>query len=164
MGFGDFVGFGPGPGWPGAGVGAGDAGGGWPFVTKMTTLAPRICFDPPGGLVFATVPGLPPAGTSCGDTGTECINQDTCLAGACHDNGFKSAGTTCGDPSSGECDSADTCNGAGSCQANHTTDGTNCGDTGTECAEIEPVSSSPFHSRPRNGATSFQIRGRLLMS
>src|SRR5947207_1501414 len=34
----------------------------------MTTVAPRIYFEPPGGFVFATVPGLPPAGTGCGDT------------------------------------------------------------------------------------------------
>ena len=72
-------------------------------------------------------------GTNCGDAGTECINQDTCLAGVCHDNGFKAAGTACGDPTSGQCDAADSCNGAGSCLSNHATDGTNCGDAGTEC-------------------------------
>src|SRR2546428_825569 len=46
---------------------------------------------------------------------------------------FKSAGTVCGDPSSGQCDAADTCNGSGTCQQNHVADGTNCGDAGTEC-------------------------------
>ena len=34
-----------------------------------------------------------PDGTNCGDAGSACVNQDTCLAGACHDNGFKAAGT-----------------------------------------------------------------------
>src|SRR5207253_5669447 len=55
-------------------------------------------------------------GTDCGDAGTECVNQDTCLAGACHDDGFQPAGTPCGDPSSGECDGADRCDGTGPCQ------------------------------------------------
>src|SRR5439155_1242766 len=72
-------------------------------------------------------------GTGCGEGGEECVNQDACLGGACHDNGFKAAGTTCGDASSGECDAADTCNGAGSCESNHVADGTFCGDAGTEC-------------------------------
>src|SRR5207249_4519630 len=58
------------------------------------------------------------AGANCGDAGTECTNQDTCDAnGACVDNGFKTAGTACGDPSSGACDAADTCNGPSSCQS-----------------------------------------------
>jgi len=56
-----------------------------------------------------------------------------CLSGVCYDNGFKAAGTACGDPSSGQCDDADTCDGAGMCLANHVADGTNCGDAGTEC-------------------------------
>src|SRR5262249_53859025 len=74
------------------------------------------------------------AGTDCGDAGTECVVQDTCDgSGACHDNGFRSAGTACGDSSSGECDARDTCNGSGSCQPNHAASGTSCGDAGTEC-------------------------------
>ncbi len=74
-----------------------------------------------------------PDGTACGDAGTECVNQDTCLAGACADNGFKPSGTACGSGSSGACDNADTCDGSGSCQVNHVADGTACGDAGTEC-------------------------------
>ncbi|HKQ97999.1 MAG TPA: protease pro-enzyme activation domain-containing protein [Candidatus Polarisedimenticolia bacterium] len=72
-------------------------------------------------------------GTSCGDTGTECTNQDTCLAGVCNDNGFRPGGTACGDPSSAECDAADSCSGTGACVTNHVADGTSCGDTGTAC-------------------------------
>src|SRR5256712_5023116 len=66
-------------------------------------------------------------GTNCGDAGTECTNQDTCLAGACHDNGFKSAGTACGGSATSACDHADTCNGCGTCQPNHLPAGTYCG-------------------------------------
>ena len=55
-------------------------------------------------------------GSSCGDTGSDCVNQDTCQSGACQDNGFPPAGTSCtGVPVSGPCDAADTCNGTGSC-------------------------------------------------
>ena len=51
-------------------------------------------------------------GGSCGDAGTECTNQDTCLAGACHDNGFKPSTTTCtGTSNGGVCDGTDHCSG-----------------------------------------------------
>jgi len=79
-------------------------------------------------------------GTNCGDAGGACTNQDTCLAGACHDNGFKSAGTACGSSSSGQCDAADTCNGSGTCQLNHVADGTSCGDAGTKCTNQDTCS------------------------
>ena len=72
-------------------------------------------------------------GSNCGDAGTECTNQDACMSGLCQDNGFKDAGTTCGDGSDTECTDPDTCNGAGSCQANNTVDGSNCGDAGGAC-------------------------------
>ena len=74
----------------------------------------------------ACVPNHVSDGTACGVTGTECKNQDSCLAGVCHDNGYKPAGTGCGDPSSGECDLADSCNGSGTCLPNHATNGTSC--------------------------------------
>src|SRR5439155_175166 len=83
------------------------------------------------------------AGTNCGDAGTECVNQDTCdSSGACHDNGFKTSGTACGDPSSGQCDSPDTCNGSGTCQSNHIAAGTNCGDAVPEALTIDTCDSS----------------------
>ncbi len=72
-------------------------------------------------------------GTNCGDAGTACVHQDTCLDGACHDNGFAGAGTACGSSSTGPCDNADTCNGAGVCQTNNVGDGTLCGDAGSAC-------------------------------
>src|SRR5436309_2613436 len=82
----------------------------------------------------ACQPNHAASATNCGDAGTECTNQDTCDAnGACVDNGFKTAGTACGDPSSGQCARPDTCNVSGACAANHATTGTNCGDAGTEC-------------------------------
>ena len=86
-----------------------------------------------------------PDGTNCGDAGSACVNQDTCLAGACHDNGFKAAGIACGDPSSGQCDGPDTCDGAGSCQANHAADGTNCGDAGTQCTNQDTCLAGACH-------------------
>ncbi len=67
-------------------------------------------------------------GTFCGDAGSACVNQDTCLDGFCHDNGFAPAGAACGDPSSAQCDDADTCSGSGACQANQAAAGTACGD------------------------------------
>ena len=56
--------------------------------------------------------------SSCGDTGTECIVQDTCDgAGTCVDNGFVAATTSCGDTAT-ECSDQDTCNGSGTCVVN----------------------------------------------
>jgi len=78
--------------------------------------------------------GFETGGSSCGDTGTDCIVQDTCDgAGTCDDNGFVSSGTGCGDASDTECTDPDTCDGAGTCDDNHETSGASCGDTGTDC-------------------------------
>jgi hypothetical protein len=55
-----------------------------------------------------------PDGTACNDPGTQCRNQDTCVAGVCQDNGFKSAATPCtGASQAGACDNdaADHCSG-----------------------------------------------------
>jgi Dictyostelium (slime mold) repeat len=82
------------------------------------------------------VPNLAADGTLCGDAGTQCINQDTCAAGLCHDNGFVAAGMACGDPSSGQCDAADSCNGSGVCGANHVASGTSCND-GEACTNAD---------------------------
>jgi hypothetical protein len=82
------------------------------------------------------VPNLAPDGTLCGDAGTQCINQDTCTAGACHDNGFVAAGMACGDLSNGQCDAADSCNGSGVCGANHAASGTSCND-GEACTNAD---------------------------
>src|SRR5687767_2859479 len=71
-------------------------------------------------------------GTTCGDAGTECVRQDTCLAGGCQDNGFAAAGDACGDASSGACDAADGCDGSGVCLENHAAGGTTCDDV-EEC-------------------------------
>ncbi|HUS10184.1 MAG TPA: hypothetical protein VMZ30_06935 [Pyrinomonadaceae bacterium] len=80
-------------------------------------------------------------GTNCGDAGTECTNQDTCSAGVCHDNGFKSAATACGSSSDTACDNPDHCSGTdGSCVPNHAADGTNCGDAGTQCTNQDTCS------------------------
>ena len=74
------------------------------------------------------------AASTCGDTGTECVVQDTCDgAGNCDDNGFVTSGTGCGSSTTNACTAADTCDGAGNCQANDSAVGTNCGDAGTEC-------------------------------
>ena len=84
-------------------------------------------------------------GTNCGDAGTQCTNQDTCLAGACHDNGFKAVGTACGSSSSGQCDDPDTCDGSGTCTPNHKPDGTNCGDAGTQCTNQDTCLAGACH-------------------
>jgi hypothetical protein len=77
-----------------------------------------------------------PAGTNCGDAGTECVNQDTCDgSGSCTDNGFKAAGTGCGDPSWSDCDNPDSCNGSGVCLANYKAAGTACTDDGNVCTD-----------------------------
>src|SRR2546428_12556056 len=49
------------------------------------------------------------------------------------DNGFKSAGTPCGNPADTECTNPDTCNGSGTCLTNDEPAGTPCGDAGTAC-------------------------------
>ena len=73
-------------------------------------------------------------GSTCGDDGTECTNQDLCDgAGSCSDNGFQSAATDCGDAGT-ECINQDKCDGAGSCSDNgFQSAATDCGDAGTEC-------------------------------
>src|SRR5439155_9260528 len=86
-----------------------------------------------------------PNGTFCGDAGTQCTNQDTCLAGVCHDNGFQPAGTACGDPTSNACTAPDTCNGSGACQANNSADGTFCGDAGTQCTNQDTCLAGVCH-------------------
>ncbi|MDH5674481.1 MAG: hypothetical protein OEZ06_20305 [Myxococcales bacterium] len=74
------------------------------------------------------------SGASCGDAGDECTVADTCDgAGSCTDNGFLTAGTSCGDASDTECSAPDSCDGAGACLANHATSGASCGDAGDEC-------------------------------
>ena len=62
--------------------------------------------------------GLPLTGPSCGDTGDQCTNQDTCVSGTCNDNGFNPSGTACGSSSDTVCDNPNTCNGAGTCNDN----------------------------------------------
>ena len=84
-------------------------------------------------------------GTVCGEVDSDCEKPDTCLAGACHDNGVKPAGVACGDSSSNPCDAPDACNGSGFCQANHATDGTACGDSGTECVNQDSCVAGTCH-------------------
>lgn len=84
-----------------------------------------------------------PAGTSCGDTGTECVNQDTCDgSGACSDQGFAESGTTCGDATDTECNNPDSCNGAGVCRPNYEISGTSCGDAGSACVSQDTCNGS----------------------
>jgi hypothetical protein len=84
------------------------------------------------GVDGSCVPNHEADGTNCGDAGTECTNQDTCLAGVCNDNGFKGAGTPCGSSADTACDNPDTCNGSGTCLTNNEANGTAC-DDGTVC-------------------------------
>ncbi len=75
-------------------------------------------------------------GSSCGETGSECVNQDTCRAGTCEDNGYEPSTTACGDPTATECTNPDSCDGAGVCLDNHISPGAACGDgTSDECTD-----------------------------
>jgi cysteine-rich repeat protein len=98
-----------------------------------------VCVSAAGGGTMCDVQNGPDD-VPCGDAGTDCTKQDTCLAGLCHDNGFKDAGTVCGDPSSGQCDNPDSCNGSGICQANHVADGMAC-DDGDACTYSDTCNS-----------------------
>src|SRR5206468_3466626 len=116
---------------------------------NQDTCQSGVCLDngfPPAGTPCGALEGVPaggecdspdtcdghgscqanhvPDGSPCGDPEGACVNQDACLAGQCHDNGYKTPGTPCGDATSGACDAADTCDGAGACQANHEPAGT----------------------------------------
>jgi slime mold repeat-containing protein len=76
-------------------------------------------------------------GTVCGEPDGDCDNPDTCLAGACHDNGVQPAGVACGDAASGACDGSDTCDAFGFCEANNFPNGSACGDAGSECVNAD---------------------------
>ena len=81
------------------------------------------------------------AGTACGDAEGECVNADACDgSGACSDNGFKAAGTACGDGSDTTCTSPDTCDGSGACDENHAADGTECRGSEAACDAVETCS------------------------
>ena len=68
---------------------------------------------------------------TCGDAGSECVNQDYCNgSGGCTDNGFKGSGTSCGSASDTDCDNPDTCDGSGVCQPNNELSTVTCGDAG----------------------------------
>jgi len=77
-----------------------------------------------------------PEGAACGDAGSECVNADACLDGVCSENGFRAAGTACGDPSSSQCDGPDGCDGAGLCAPQHASLGTPCND-GLACTAAD---------------------------
>lgn len=72
-------------------------------------------------------------GTVCGQSDGDCQFSDTCQQGTCQDNGFKPAGTSCGDLAAGACNAADSCDSAGFCLTNFAADGASCGDAGGEC-------------------------------
>lgn len=78
--------------------------------------------------------GIPKVeGSSCGDSQTQCTNQDTCsLLGQCIDNGQQPNGSSCGSSSNTECTNADTCF-SGQCNPNNESGGFPCGDAGTAC-------------------------------
>jgi hypothetical protein len=78
-----------------------------------------------------------PDGTPCAEIDSDCEIQNTCLAGACHDNGVKPAGSACGDPAGTQCDAADSCDDSGFCLSNLSPDGSACGDAGSECVNAD---------------------------
>jgi hypothetical protein len=144
----------------------------------MHTFAPAgdACGDPTAGDcnhpdtcdgAGICTPNLAPDGSLCGDAGTECTNQDRCLAGACQDNGFQPAGTACGDPSGGACDHPDACDGAGACATNHAADGTACDDgnvctAGTTCTTGLCSGGSPVPTPPIDDSVAFDTTSTKL--
>jgi len=89
--------------------------GGWKAQVATYKLVPDLC-----------------TGVNCGD-GNPCT-ADACdpATGLCS-HAPESAGTVCGDLSSGVCDAPDLCDGAGVCQTNHVADGTECGAVNDDC-------------------------------
>jgi hypothetical protein len=89
-----------------------------------------VCDNPDSCNAGVCAANHEPITTNCGDSGTECRNQDTCDgAGACADHGFKSSGTFCGSPGT-QCVNQDLCDGAGACEdKGFKVDGTPCGDS-----------------------------------
>ena len=112
-----------------------------PAGTSCGNSSSNICDDPDrcdGAGVCLT--NHVADGTPCGEVDSDCQLPDTCLAGACHDNGVKPAGTLCGDSSASECDAADTCNAFGTCEANNAPDGAPCGDAEGQCVNADSCS------------------------
>lgn len=88
------------------------------------------------GTSSACVSADEPAGTNCGDAGSDCVNQDQCNGeGSCTDNGFKSPGTSCGSPADTDCDNPDTCNADGNCVPNLASSETHCTDDDNACTD-----------------------------
>ena len=88
-----------------------------------------------------------PTTTTCGDTGTQCRNQDYCNgSGGCADSGFKPNTTPCtGASQADQCDddAADRCAGtSNACVDAFKASGTSCGDSGTECRNQDTCSGS----------------------
>ncbi len=80
------------------------------------------CDNPDTCLDGACQDNFEPGGdtVTCGDAGTECVNQDYCDGvGGCTDNGYPDAGTFCGDDTTSACTEPDTCDGAGVCLSNN---------------------------------------------
>jgi MYXO-CTERM domain-containing protein len=74
-----------------------------------------------------------PAGTTCGDAGSECRSADVCSDdGTCAIGSALVVGTPCGDSSASACDEADSCSGTGICRPNPQSVGTPC-ENGAYC-------------------------------
>ena len=85
----------------------------------------HMCENPPEG-----------ADVLCRESTRECDEAEYCDGESpdCPDDGFRSPGSSCGDPNSSECDGADTCDSDGYCQDNLAGEGAYCGDdTDIEC-------------------------------
>jgi len=76
------------------------------------------------------------AGSPCGDTGTDCTNQDACNgSGTCIDAGVQPQGTPCGDAGTA-CVHQDSCDNAGGCTDNGLEPaGTPCPEDGNPCTD-----------------------------
>jgi hypothetical protein len=77
-------------------------------------------------------------------------------AGNCPANGFKAAGTACGDPTSTVCNGADTCDGAGVCKANNAPTTVQCRAAAGQCdlAEFcDGAGNCPADAQKPNGSS-----------
>ncbi|MFQ5494718.1 MAG: hypothetical protein ACE5EX_04995 [Phycisphaerae bacterium] len=105
--------------------------------------AGTACGDPTSGVCdnadtcdgFGACQSNPqPSSILCRPPAGECDAAEFCDgAGGCAVDGFRPAGTACGNPVGSVCDNPDTCDGAGACQSNFAGVSTLCRTSADEC-------------------------------
>ncbi|HEX2880406.1 MAG TPA: hypothetical protein VHO25_12815, partial [Polyangiaceae bacterium] len=98
-------------------------------------------------------------GTDCGDSGTQCRNQDKCGSGVCVDNGFVAAATPCGSGVDTVCSNPDSCDGSGTCSPNNEPNTAICRPAGGLCDVAELCNNGTCPVADLKQATGFVCRG-----